>query len=40
MIPNWSPEEGRQYNGQMKKENKTKNAIFNGQQNTTQKNKD
>jgi hypothetical protein len=27
MIPNWSPEEGRQYNGQMKKDNKTKNAI-------------
>jgi hypothetical protein len=27
MIPNWSPEEGRQYNGQMKKDNKTKNVI-------------
>jgi len=36
MISNWSPEEGRQYNGQMKKDNKTNNA----QQNTTQKNKD
>lgn len=30
MISNWSPEEGRQYNGQMKKDNKTNN----GQQNT------